>query len=146
MSAVRGTVAGGVSLTTIVVLIAANGERFAASLKAGWEFLILVASKTPLGLGAFLLSWVLGAFLMGFLRRWLPEMARRDLMHWRMAFIELVSALAAFSVCYAQIPTMLGLIFGTIAGLSVSIIYRIGAAIGGLIVRKFSDERQPTEP
>lgn len=142
----KGTVAGGVSIGTIVVLIATNGERFAASMKAMWEFVLLVVGKTPLGLGAFLLAWVLGVVLMGFLRRWLPEMVRRDLMHWRMAFIELVSASAAFAVCYAQIPTMLGMIFGTIAGLSVSIIYRIGAAIGGLIMRKLSDERQPTEP
>lgn len=140
-AAVKGTVT--VSLTAVVVLVAANGKEFFASLMAGWEFVLLVAGKTPLGLGAFLLSWLLGAVLMGFLRRWLPEMARRDLMHWRMAFIELVSASAAFFACYAQIPTMLGMLFGAIAGLSVSIIYRVGAAILGLIFRKLTDERQP---
>lgn len=139
MSAVKGAV--GISLTAVVVLIAANGKDFFASLMAGWEFLLLVVDKTPLGLASFLLSCVMGVVVMGALRRWLPEMDSRDHMHWRMAFIEMASAAAAFFVLWFQTGTMLGMILAVVTGLSISIIYRVLAAIGALIMRKLSDER-----
>lgn len=143
-AAVKSTVT--ISLTAVVVLVAAQGKEFFASLMAGWEFLLLVVGKTPLGLASFLLACVMGTVVMGALRRWLPEMQSRDRMHWRMAFIELASAAAAFFTLWYQTKTMLGMMLAVVAGLSISIIYRIVAAIGGLVMRKLSDERQPTEP
>jgi len=128
----------GLSLGTVVVLIAANGEKFFASLRAGWEFLILVVGKSPLGLSSTLMACAMGVAVMGFLRRWLPEFERRDYMHWRMVFIELASGIAAFFTLWMQNKTMLGMMLATVVGLSISILYRVVAAISGLIAQKFT--------
>ena len=127
------------TVTALVVLVAANGVAFFDSLRAGWVFVTEITSKMPLGLGSFLLAWLLGATMMGFLRRWIPEPARRDYMHWRMFFIEITSAAAAFLACWLQTRTLLGMILGLTAGLSISLIYRVLAAIGSALVRRLYD-------
>lgn len=139
MSSVAKNAAWGTA-TALVVLVAANGVEFFESLRAGWVFVTEVTAKMPLGLGSFLLAWLLGACLMGFLRRWIPVPEHRDLMHLRMFFIEISSATAAFLACWLQTRTLLGMILGITAGLSISIIYRVLAAAGSALVRKVSEQ------
>lgn len=131
--------AGGISLAAVVALVATNGERFVASLSAGWDVLLKVVGQTPLGLASFLLAWCVGVLLMGTLRRWWPEPASRDLMHLRMGVIELLSSGAAFLVCWLQVRTGMGVLLGVIAGLSTSLLYRaLAATATALMLRYFT--------
>lgn len=128
----------GASLTAVVVLIAVNGSAFFASLSAGWEFASRVLQQMPLGLSSFLLGMAVGVATMGFLRRFIPESKtkRQDLMHFRLALIELISMAAAYMVVWVQNQTLLGGILAVFAALLVSVIYRLIAAIGSAVARR----------
>lgn len=126
----------GISAGAVIVLIATNGEKFFSSLQAGWVFILNITSQMPLGLASFLLAWALGLSIMASLRRWIPEPKRQDYMHLRMGFIELASSVAAFFAVWMQDKTLLGLMLGIVAGLSVSILYRALAAAGSTVLRR----------
>lgn len=127
-----------ISITAVVLLLAANGTALFTSLQAGWDFILRIVQQMPLGLGAFLLGLALGCAMMAFLLRFIPESARKDLMHLRLAMIELLSMAAAFAVIYAQQATLLGGILGAFAGLLVSVTYRLVAALGALVMRRLA--------
>ncbi len=127
-----------ISITAVVLLLAANGTALFTSLQAGWDFALRIGEQMPMGLGAFLLGLSLGCAMMAFLRRFIPESPRKDLMHLRLALIELLSMAAAFAVIYVQQPTLLGGILGAFAGLLVSVTYRLVAALGALVMRRLA--------
>lgn len=119
--------------------IAANGERFIASMSSGWNLIVDVAARAPLGLSTVFLAWGLGVLLTYSLRRWWPEPEGRAAMHWRMGVIEFVAAACTFAVCWLQIRSGLGLLLGAIAGLSVSLIFRAVATGLAAVLAKRSD-------
>lgn len=124
----------GISIGAVVVLLAANGSALFTSLQAGWDFVLRVTQQMPLGGWSVLLALALGAAVMGFLRRNIPEPERKDMMHLRMALIEVVSLASAFAVVFLLLPTLLGGIVGALCGLSVSVAYRVLAAAGNLLL------------
>ena len=128
------------SITAVVVLLAANGTALFTSLQAGWDFVLRIVQQMPLGLGTFLLGLSLGCAMMAFLRRFIPETPDelKDRMHLRMFLIELVSMGAAFAVIYVQQATLMGVILGAFAGLLVSVTYRLAVALGAVIMRRLA--------
>ena len=127
--------ASGVSLGAVVLFVASNGERLAASLTALWNWVALVAEKMPMGLLAFLAGNVLGCLVMAGLRHWIPEPEEKDWMHARILVIELASSAAAFAVVWSQERSVMNLAMAAICGLLVPMTYRAFAAVG-LYVRK----------
>lgn len=126
----------GVSLSALVVLVATQGEGLFATLTAGFNWLMLVVDKMPIGVASFFVALVMGVSVMGALRRWIPDTKRNDLMHLRLAFIEAASALAAFFTVWAQQKSLMSTLFAVIAGLSISIVFRLCAALWDLIYKK----------
>lgn len=126
----------GVSLSALVVLVATQGEGLFSTLTAGFNWLMLVVDKMPIGVASFFVALVMGVSVMGALRRWIPDTKRNDLMHLRLAFIEAASALAAFFTVWAQQKTLMSTMFAIIAGLSISIVFRLCAATWDLIYKK----------
>lgn len=126
----------GVSLSAIVVLVATQGEGLFATMTAGFNWLMLVVEKMPIGVASFFVAIVMGVSVMGALRRWIPESKRNDLMHLRLAFIEAAAALAAFFTVWVQQKSLMSTMFAVIAGLSISIVFRLCAAMWDVICER----------
>jgi hypothetical protein len=129
-----------VSLAALAGVIVAKGPELFTTLTAGVDFLARASERTPLGFASFTIGLAVGVASMGFLRRFIPEPKRRDLMHVRMAFIELIPMAAAFFSVWLQKPDLLGAIIACLAALVVSVVYRILAAIGSTIARRWTIE------
>lgn len=127
-----------ISLAAVAGVMIAKGPELFTTLTAGVDFLVRAAERTPLGFASFIIGLAIGVAAMGFLRRFIPEPARRDLMHLRMAFIELVPMAGAFLSVWLQKPDLLGAIVATLAALLVSVTYRVFAAIGSAILRRYT--------
>jgi len=130
----------GISLTAVVTLIAANGERFIASLSSGWDLAMRVLQGAPLGLWAVVLSWLLGCLLIAWVRHYWPEPEARGAMHRRVLAVDILGASAAFAVCWTQLRTGLGIAVSAIAGLSIPFVYRAMAAAGSAVVARLKGQ------
>lgn len=129
-----------ISLAAIAGVVIAKGPELFTTLTAGVDFLVRASEKTPLGFASFIIGLAVGVAAMGFLRRFIPEPKRRDLMHVRMAFIELVPMVAAFFSVWLQKADLLGAIIACLAALLVSVVYRVLAAIGSAFARRWTLE------
>lgn len=134
------TATGGISLLVVMGAFAANGEKLFASLTAGWQWLMLVVDKMPLGILSFALALAVGCGVMGLLRRiWPANGESQSAMHLRLAVIEITSIAAAFVTGWTQQATLMGGLFSLIAGLGVSVSYRLFASLGDLIMTKLGE-------
>ncbi len=123
----------------VVGAFAANGEKLFASLTAGWQWLLLVSDKMPLGVWSFALALASGCVAMGLLRRFTGEPESKGGMHGRLSIIELAAMAVTFLVGYSQYRELLGAIFSLMAAGLVSPIFRLIAALWDLILSKLGN-------
>lgn len=102
----------GLGLSSLFVLIAVNGEKFAASLSAALAFLVELTAKAPLGVWSFLLALSIATVAQAFLALFLdiPCAKRRDAVLAACGF-----ALGA-GLMYLQLPTRNGVLLALLVG------------------------------
>ncbi|MDR7193363.1 hypothetical protein [Luteimonas terrae] len=111
----------------MLAAVATHGKGFVESLHAAWLFLRLVSADMPLGLASFLLALGLSTLVVASLRTHVPHSARFPA-HARTLGIEAFVLLVGIVTMYVQLPTLLGVLLGVVAGLGGPLMHRMVAA------------------
>lgn len=140
MSTKTATGIATVSLASVIVLIAQNGDRFIASVASAWDLAVRVVQGASIGLWAVLLSWALGCLLIAAVRHFWHEPAPRAAMHRRVLVVDALGCIVAFAVCWTQFRTGLGIALSAAVGLSIPFVYRASAAVASAVQARLKTE------
>lgn len=117
----------GISAGGLIVLLATNGAALGEALLGLWLVLLKFSETAPLGLTSFLLALALAIGCQHPLRRFVPHW-RND--HLRELAIESVALGVGILVMRVQMPELLGLMLGGVAGFMAPYLYKLLAALG----------------
>ncbi len=130
----------GISGAALLVVLATNAKPLFEGLNAGWIFISNVTSKATLGIGAFMVSILLCTALMWWLDKWLPPSLTIRGRYGRSFFIESIIGIVGILAVWFQMETMMGLLIGTIAGLSAPLAYKAIAGLCSWIAAMFRNK------
>lgn len=92
--------ATGVSLATLLIIVAGNAKSLFEGLMGLPAFITAMSNNLPLGVGSFLLALVLGPLFHLFLLKWLPDSKRNE--HRKDFFAETLTLLTCAGICIVQ--------------------------------------------